>query len=243
MLTMNNLLPKLCKSAVLVTVAMVVLAQNAHSQTETLRNPLIPGADYAQPYETPMMSLPPPPGCEGEPWPVTPGMTDRENCLPPTDVTMQPVSPTDRDSVNSAVQPYLTPPASTLGDDPGMIAPNNSGFVPPVALVNINPEGGMPDDQAPQQRWGGQTTRYFGTNLKKSQQSRLFDFGEKLTQKPDLANQPQFSQDGPRPFQTPSDYNSPSRQPQIPGAQQTTDLGIRQLFSGNTQAQQTQPSY
>jgi len=134
-------------------------------------------------------------------------------------------------------------PPSTPGQDPGMIHAPRNFRRPPVAVVGINSQGGMPGDQAPQQRWGGQQTHDYG-NFKTSG-SQLTDFGQKLTDKPNLAMWPQESQDGPRQAVYPGQLGwSSNRAPNMRGAQDTTDLGHRIFFKGaNLRARSTIAPY
>jgi len=155
----------------------------------------------------------------------------------PSAVDIPPTPVNDKDAVNGYLGGSLTPPNSTPGSDPGNLAPNNSGVQPPAADVQVNDGGGLPAGGAPESKWGGQTSQDFGRNLKKGSDSQTCDFGQLLIDKPDLAKNPQFSQDGPRPTAQGS-----SRMPQLPGAQQTTDPGIRQLIH-NQQPLQTQAAY
>jgi hypothetical protein len=139
----------------------------------------------------------------------------------------------------------IPPPTSVPGNDPGILAPNNSGYQPPAIQVGVQAQGGLGADQAPTQKWGGQTTQDFGRNIKSNQYSGVSDFGVLMQNNPNLATTPQFSQDGPIPTSTASGPNTPIRQPNLPGAQETTDYGVRQLFpNGQTyQALQTQAPY
>jgi hypothetical protein len=137
-----------------------------------------------------------------------------------------------KDMVNGYVAPYLTPPPSTGGMDPGLVTNPQDFYAPPAAWVNINASGGMPGDQAPTQRWGGQTTRDLGRNpgFSRGFGSTCNDFGEKLREKPDLKMMPQSSEDGPRQGAT---GGGGGRASSLPGAQATEDLhGNRSFFKG-----------
>lgn len=219
----------------------LLAASPALAQIDTLRTPLVPGAEYADAYQAPYEGDPPPPGSGYGYVPVNPGMTGAPP--PPASHVQVPLaSPMEKDIINAALGGYLQPPPSTPGSDPGLLPPTNAGYVPPAAAVDLNPDGTMPGDQAPQQRWGGQTTRDLGRNIMNG--SRLYDTGQKLIDKPDLAKFPQFSEDGPRPFETNLGPTTPRRQGQFSNAQQTSDLGIRTLFKGaNLRAQQIQPQF
>jgi hypothetical protein len=140
-------------------------------------------------------------------------------------------------SINTPYEP------DTPGSDPGNLAPNNSGYNPPAANVQVNSGGGLPADSAPTSKWGGQTTQDFGNGLR--QGSGVCDFGQLLINKPDLAKQPQFSQDGPIPMQQVSDTTTPVRganQTKAGAGQETTDPGLRQLVH-NQMPVQTQAQY
>ncbi|HEY9678460.1 MAG TPA: hypothetical protein V6C76_10655 [Drouetiella sp.] len=235
------------KSTMYALVAALLLVGNcieANAQATGLRTPLIQGAPNAAAGEAPMQGDPPPVGSGSTPMGVTPGMTSGY-APPPSDVPMPPMSPLDRGSgggVNSYVQPFLTPPPSTPGVDPGMLPTPLSGASQAAVQVNINPGGGYPGDQAPQTRTGRQTSRDFG--LARTNGSTLTDFGELLINK-QVKVQPQFSQDGPRAVQTTTDGSGNTRNPNLSGAQTTQDLhGNRTLFKGaNLRARATIAPY
>ncbi|MGH9550464.1 MAG: hypothetical protein ACRD3W_13870 [Terriglobales bacterium] len=233
----------LCQTAVVALILSSITAQAANAQTTTLRDPLIPGVPTAAPNEMQMTPLPPPPGDGDAPPPVTPGIGspvlepwvpaipsntigigDSSVSLPDPSTTAPP----------GALGPSISvpPPPSTPGSDPGSIHQNPAGQQPPVAFVPMQQQGGLGSDQAPTSRWNGQTTQDFGRNSGQNNKSANYDFGQKLSQKPDLYQTPQESQDGPRGTVPAQDFNSPHRLPQIPGAQETTDLGQRTLFQG-----------
>lgn len=212
--------------------AQLVLPSQA--QTTTLRNPLIQGAPFTQAGAAASPGQPPPVGDGMTPQPVTPGMGGGPTHLPGIDRL-----PANQVNVNSSqvgvpigaatLAPPQTlgqsinipPPPSTPGADPGVLAPNNSGYTPPAAWVNINPAGGMPGDQAPKRKWGGQTTKDFGS---KRGGSTLTDFGDPLQRKPDLKMQPQCSEDGPRQATYPGQMGSSNRAPNLRNAQTAQDL-------------------
>jgi hypothetical protein len=182
-----------------------------------------------------------------EPWVTTipsntAGVTDSNVQLP-----LQPSDTTAPGMFRQDVYASIPPSPSTPGTDPGLLPPTLAGYQPPAANVQLAPDGSMPGDDAPKQKWGGQTSKDYGRNILKAQDSRLYDFGLKLSKNPAVAKQPQYSQDGPRPFQIPQDYTTPSRQPQLTNsygpAQETTDVGYRTLFDGSTRALQTQANY
>ncbi|PZM77634.1 MAG: hypothetical protein DKT66_25475 [Candidatus Melainabacteria bacterium] len=229
------------------------LAAAAQAQIDTLRNPTIPGAMYSSPYTCPPEGCPPPPGSGSAPPPVTQGHYGAPESMP----WVRNIPATQIDQSNSYVglpsnqtlaAPYtlgsqlqVPHPPSTPGDDYGQIPGPANFYAPPAALVNICPQGGMPGDQAPIQRWGGQTTRDLG--LPRCHGSQLTDFGERLSQKPDLCAQPQSSQDGPRP-QGQGLMGGGSVRASIGGAQTATDLhGNRTLFRGQTRSRLTIAPY
>jgi hypothetical protein len=235
------------KSALFALAAAIFMAggfgvAHAQSPTTSLRNPLIQGAPNAPAGQAPQQGSPPPIGSGDTPTGVTPGMTGTP-LPPPSAVSLPPMSPLDRGpggQVNSLVAPYLTPPPSTPGPDPGML-PNN-GY-PSAIEVNINAGGGMPGDQAPQTRTGRQTTRDLG--LKRTNGSTLTDFGQLLPDMPNLKVTPQYSQDGPRPVATTQGEAGGTRSPNLAGAQTTQNLyGNRTLFRGaNERARATIAPY
>lgn len=223
------------KSALFALVAAVFFAGFgvvAHAQS--LRTPLIPGAPSAAAGESAPQGDPPPMGSGSTPMGVTPGMMGMPNLPPPSDVPLPPMSPLDRGSgggVNSMVAPYLTPPPSTPGADPGMLPASMNGASPAAVELNINAGGGYPGDHAPQTRSGRQTTRDFGLTR---YGSTLTDFGEPLLQKPGLKASPQCSEDGPRTVQANQGMAGGQRSSNLPNAQTTQNLyGNRTLFKGS----------
>lgn len=244
---------KCLKAAAFALLVAGGLATAAQAQQETLRNPLIPGAMYSSPYTCPQEGCPPPPGDGFAPPPVTQGHYGAPETMP----WVRNIPATQIDQSNSYVglpssttlaAPYtlgsqlqVPHPPSTPGQDYGQIPGPANFYPPPAAVVNICPEGGMPGDQAPIQRWGGQTTRDLG--VYRCHGSKLTDFGEKLSQKPDLQAQPQFSQDGPRP-QGQGSMGSGGVRGSMNGAQAATDLhGARTLFKGQTRSRLTIAPY
>lgn len=198
-----------------------VLAYGEGDMITTLRTPLIYGAPNDAPGYVPMEGAPPPIGSGDCPVPVTPGMWG-----PPTEPAshipgLPLVDGAYKHQIDPYIQGYLTPPPSTEGYNMGSINGSNGGYgLPaPVCEVNINPQGGI-SGTAPTQRWGGQTSRDLGRNSNTSNgnSSFTFDFGQKLSQKPDLRMTPQTSQDGPRLTTTGMDG---TRCPNLPSAQQT----------------------
>lgn len=213
-------------------------------ESQTLRAPYIPGTIVNQPYETPNEGAPPPIGSGMDPLPVTPGHLGLPQ-KPPSCVDLPATNPTEKDKVNELSAPYLKPPASVPGNDPGAIAGPN-GFYPPAAVVNINGQGGI-HGNAPIERWGGQVTKDLG--YPRNTGSQTVDFGQDIDQ---LASVEQrgirrsVSFDGPRRAIYPGTLGSPTnRQANLPGANYTTDLnGNRQLFKGaNIRSAMTVVSY
>jgi hypothetical protein len=194
----------------------------------TLRNPIIPGAPTAAPYEQVQEDRPPPPGDGDTSAPVTPGM-EGDPIPPPSDIQLPPSSPLEPPQVD------VPPPPSTPGEDPGLLPGTTSGYKPPALETNVNPQGGLSGD-APTHKWGGQTSHDYG--LKRTKGSQTTDFGQPLKQV--AAVQPFQSEDGPRPLGS----NGAPTQPNLAGAQQTTDLyGNRTLFKGNQHAVMTIAPY
>lgn len=244
---------KCLKGAAIAVVVSAGLAASAQAQIDTLRNPLIPGAMYSSPYTCAPEGQPPPPGHGYAPAPVTQGHYGAPESMPwvrniPATQIDQPNSYVGLPSNNVLASPYtlggqlqVPHPPSTPGEDYGQIPGPMNFYPPPAAVVNICPEGGMPGDQAPIQRWGGQTTRDLG--LYRNHGSKLTDFGEKLSQKPDLQAQPQFSEDGPRP-QGQGSMGGGAVRASIRGAQAATDLhGNRTLFKGQARSRLTIAPY
>jgi hypothetical protein len=227
-------------------VAAAVNVMPAHAEydpilgeTTSLRSPLIPGAMALPPFVTPEPGQPPPIGDGMNPAPVVQGDSGAP-FAPPSQVFIPPVGALDKQVVNSYVAPYLVPPPSTPGPDPGMIVPTQSGHKPPAELVNVNPDGGL-FGNPPIQRWGGSTTRDLG--LPRNYGSQTTDFGQNIDK---IAKVQRFqSEDGPRPAQFPGQINSESlREVNRPGAQATQNLGFRQLFRGpNLRARTTIAPY
>lgn len=221
------------KTALTALVAAVFsLAFAVVAQAQSLRSPLIPGAPNASAGQAAQEGAPPPIGSGSAPMGVTPGMMGMPNLPPPSDIPLPPMSPLDRGSgggVNSMVAPFLTPPPSTPGADPGML-PMQNGASKAAVELNINPGGGMPGDFAPQTRTGRQATRDLGL---KRYGSTLNDFGELLINKPNLRMQPQCSQDGPRSVQSYQGGAGGTRSANLAGAQTTQSLyGNRTTFRG-----------
>lgn len=201
---------------------------------QTLRNPLIPGALSTEPMSAAPEGAPPPPGDGDTPAPVTPGHSGAP-LPPPSAVPTEPTSALDRSQVDAAVAPFLTPPPSTRGDDPGMLPGTTSGYKPPASLTQVGAGGGLHGD-APVHKWGGQTTGEYG--YRRVRGSQTTDFGQPLKT---VAVVPPFqSEDGPRPVGA----NGAPLAPNFPGAQQTSCLhGNRILYKGNQRAVMTIAPY
>ncbi|MBI1271038.1 hypothetical protein GC174_11460 [bacterium] len=219
-------------------VLLVVSAQaaSAQYQTDTLRTPLIYGASSAPAYSTPYEGQAPPIGDGYAPPRVTPGHLGYSPELPASHVPGIPTVPAGeagKAMVNGYVAPYLSPPTNYDPADPGSIDNPPNFYQPPVNQTNINPGGGI-SGSAPITRWGGQCTQDFGRGA--SGCSSTVDFGQKLSEKPDLYRTPQTSQDGPRQSTSGRGGSSTNRASSLPGAQTTQDLnGNRTLFKGPNQ--------
>lgn len=255
-ITSNATVKKAIKCLKAAACALIVaggLATAAQAQIDTLRNPLIPGAMTSAPYTCAPEGSPPPIGHGYAPPPVTPGHYGAPESMPwvryiPATQIDQPNSYVGLPSSDTLAAPYtlgsqlqVPHPPSTPGGDYGPI-PGPANFTPPpAALVNICPEGGMPGDQAPIQRWGGQTTRDLG--IPRTHGAQTTDFGDKLSQKPDLQAMPQFSQDGPRPTGQGS-MGGGSTRASVHGAKAASDLyGQRTLHRGQTRSRLTIAPY
>jgi len=181
--------------------------------TKTLRDPLVPGASFADPGQPAAPGAPPPIGCGAVPTPITPGQTNGPTFEPwasripanqidqPNSCVALPYGPPD--ALPPGVAGQLgdpPPPPSTPGPDRGMLR-NPPGVGSAAAIVTPDANGRYPDDAAPTMPRGGKTTRDFGlnrTSVRDRQSSFLTDFGERLEKKPP-AVRPEYSQDGPKP--------------------------------------------
>lgn len=251
----NAILNKaLCLTAMSLVLIGTVATRAAQAQlATTLRDPLIQGAIETAPQGVAPTPLPPPPGDGPTPLPVTPGI-GTPNYEPwvtniPADTygisssaVSLPANPSTTAAPGQLAQQVggsIPPPPSISSTSLPMVTPDNAGYNPPASIVPINPQGGLGADTAPTQKWGGQTTRYFITPV--FQGSTVTDFGQPLTQKPDLAKTPAESQDGPRPMVPLTSSLTVRRLPQLPGAQQTTDTGFRVQFKPQQQLQTIVP--
>ncbi len=229
-----------------IAVALGILTSYSPAQAQeatTLRSPLIPGALYTAPQQAVTPDLPPTPGSGSTPLPVTPGQLGNP-VLPASALrspagTVVPVpatSPLDQSQLNEAISPYLTAPPSTPGVDPGVLPGTTSGYRPSALLVPVPPAGSNLTGNAPQHKWGGQTSKDFG--LHRARGAQTTDFGQALKKVAKV--QPAPNEDGPRPLGANGGPNQPNR----PGAQQTTDLyGNRVLFHGNQHSVMTIAPY
>lgn len=214
-----------------------VLAYGESDMITTLRDPLIPNVPNGPAWSDAPLGDPPPVGSGSVPMPVTPGDYGSPFAVPSVIPGMPLENGGDKNPVNSAVAPYLTPPPSTEGQDPGSINGSSGGYglQAPVSWTNINSAGGI-SGNAPTTRWGGQTTTDYGKpNNVRPYSSSLRDFGQKLTDKPDLYRAPNYSQDGPKPRGSAQVINGQY-------GQTTTDLyGQRVLFKDQRQVQTIAP--
>jgi hypothetical protein len=226
-------------SAVLIVAVAAGPAQAEYfpilQERESLRNPLIPGAPYVPPFVAPQPGQAPPIGDGDAPAPVTPGQSGGP-MPPPTAVYLPPVSPLDGDYVDQMLAPYLTPPPSTPGQDPGLL-PGTGGLTPPAARVDINPQGGI-QGQAPIKRWGGQTTRNLGLP-RNGRGAMTTDYGQDIDTLPSVKERGivrYVSEDGPRAgFSFPGRMGNQANHQSstLVGAQESQDLhGNRVLYKG-----------
>ncbi len=223
----------------------------------TDRNPLIPGAQWTAPDQAPALMPVPPPGSGPTPTAVTPGQSGT-GTLPPWVTNMPSYNidqqnsqlnlPVDASTTNAPgvlgpmLAPYIPAPPSTPGADPGILT-TVSNYPTPAVEVQVCPGGGLPVGSAPTTRRGGQTTQSFG--MPNTKGSMLTDFGQPLIQVPNLAQTPQYSEDGPR-YATYIDTTGSgvTRAANLPNAQATTDLyGLRVLNSNGQQPQAINAPY
>ncbi|MBI4533780.1 MAG: hypothetical protein HY711_07510 [Candidatus Melainabacteria bacterium] len=228
-----KLLHGLVIGVLLIVQAIPVKAQYDDPMSfSALRSPLIPGAQWNEPYTAPEPGQSPPPGQGMCPAPVTPGHIGPPP-KPPSAVELPPVGPLEKGTVNALVAPYLKPPQSTAGEDPGLLHGPN-GFSPPAAVVNVSPQGGI-YGEAPIRRWGGQTSRDLG--VPRTFGSQTTDFGQDIDGLSSVQSRGirrLVSEDGPRPQPYSIQMGTgTTRQANLAGAHTTQDLhGNRQLFKG-----------
>jgi hypothetical protein len=194
---------------------------------------------WEPPFVAPQEGQAPPIGDGYNPAPVTPGHSGGP-LPPPTDVYIPPVGALDKDTVNSYVAPYLTPPPSAQGADQGLVHPTQAGMMPPAEVVNINPNGGI-FGQASIRRGGAQTTRYLG--LVRTFGSQTTDFGQNIDGIAKVRRSK--AEDGPRQSTYPGQPNAESNHElSKPGAQVAKDEQFRVLFKGaNLRSRQTIAPY
>jgi len=190
-------------STALLAVAAIsgpAFAYGENDVVNTLRTPLIYSAPNGPAGMPAYEGAPPPEGSGYFPMPVTGGQYG--NPLSPASAVSMPLfGAMDKGQVNTWVAPYLTPPPSTKGTDPYAINGSSGGYgIPaPVSVVDVGPSGGL-QGNAPIERWQSQRSFDYGQpNNVRYNSSVLNDFGQKLTDKPDLKMMPQSSEDGPRP--------------------------------------------
>lgn len=151
------------------------------SPVNTLRTPLLDGAPSAPPFVPPAEGQPPAVGDGPTPMGVTPGQAG----MPVTLLPWVPAIPANQiDNGNSGIPlpinpavisppgvlgpsltPFIPPPPSTPGPDPGsMQAP--PGFINPAEQLNVMPMGGLPGTggfytSIPTVRRGGQESHQY----------------------------------------------------------------------------------
>lgn len=213
------------------------LAYGESDMMTTLRDPLIPGVPNASDWQMAPLGDPPAMG-SGD---IPPAVTAGDYGAPFAPASQVPGMPLqvggDKEPVNAAVSPYLVAPSSTEGQDMGSINGSSGGYglQAPVALVNINSNGGM-SGSAPTQRWGGQRSYDYGKPANvRPYSSALTDYGQRLIDKPDLHAYPVASEDGPKTRGSARVINGQY-------GQTTQDLyGQRVLFKDQRQVQTVAP--
>lgn len=181
--------------------------------TQTLRDPLIPGASWTNFGMPAPIGAPPPIGSGAVPMPINPGQLTGPTFEP----WVQRIPSNQIDQPNSQVNVPFTPatalppgvagpmvntpaPPSTPGADPGMLRnPSEAGFgTSSAAQVTVPAGGRYPDDAAPTTHRPGATTRDFGlrrASVRGRPSSTLFDSSVRLSQKP-VVVPPRYSEDG-----------------------------------------------
>jgi hypothetical protein len=220
-------------AATLLTLSAVSLAGEAQAQAWNPTQPFDADASQWYPnveqgqtnpaYQAPQEGQAPPIGDGYSPMGTTPGQMGAPLLPPPSHVPLPLIPPGQegKAAATAAAAGYLTPPTKYDPTDPGSIDAPQDFYQAPVAVTNINPGGGI-QGNAPIQRWGGQTTEDHGRLGFAGSSST--DFGEKLSQKPNLQKMPQFSQDGPRNKASQGQRGSNNRPSNLPGATTSTDL-------------------
>jgi hypothetical protein len=154
----------------------------------SLRDPLIYGATSSAPLQVAPEGQPPPVGDGFLSPPTTPGMDGPPTLIPsvPTTPANDIENPSTRIYTDPRMQSFpgelgastwAPPPASTPGEDPGIIHTPQDWYPPPANLVDINPSGGI-EGSASEQRWGGQTSQDFGRY--KSRGKRTYEEAQEL---------------------------------------------------------------
>ncbi len=178
---------KLTITRIAIAASIIGMCQLATSQScsaqmsATLRNPLVPCAPANAPFVPAPEGQPPPIGDGPTPVPVTPGMGGSPELKPwvtsiPSNTIDQyssgiplPVSPgvvSPPGVLGPALSPFIPPPPSTPGPDPGQLTAPMGSFNP-AQLVNVMPGGGLPGTGGyyttiPTVRRGGQETHQWG---------------------------------------------------------------------------------
>ena len=160
--------PKILKAvlsalAISSVTGQIALADYTGPGTTTLRDPLVPGAEFSIPGVPPPLMPPPPVGDGPTPIGVTPGMTgpptllptvpdipsnqiDQNNSIIPMPFT--PAMETPPGVLGPALTPFIPHSPSTPGVDPGMLeippfeaAPGNFNTAEELPII---PTGGLP---------------------------------------------------------------------------------------------------
>jgi len=229
-------------------------------EATTLRNPLIQGAYSTPAGTTPLTGDAPPIGSGSTPLGVPQGMTGNPTLLPwvPNvpfnNIDLQDTQlnlPYDNSVatppgvLGSMLAPSIPAPPSTPGTNP-TTQPGNGilmtvgGYATDAAVVQVLPQGGLPNGSAPTTRRGGQGSGDYGLGRVKG--SLNTDFGQPLLSVPNLAKTPQVAEDGPRNLTYDSNliptttgyFTNPTAQ-QTPGSTDPTNgllYGNRTLFKG-----------
>jgi len=216
----------------LVAFSVVLLAAKAEAQVwnpnqnndydQNMYLPNVEQGPASAPYQAPQEGQAPPIGSGSAPMGTNPGHLGASLLPPPSHVEMPLIPPgmEGKAAATAAAAGYLTPPTRFTPTDPGSIDAPQDFYQAPVAVTTVS--GGGIQGNAPIQRWGGQTTEDHGRLGFNASTSS--DFGEKLSEKPNRARDPQFSQDGPRNKASQGQRGSNNRPPSRPGATSSTDL-------------------
>lgn len=238
------------KYLTLIILTLVIMAINVTialaQSVNDINTPLIPGALSSGPNMVPMSGPLPPMGSGATPVPVNPGMLGQPTIVPwvnnvpantmgisnsNMNLSISPASTFTPGQLGPSLTGQIPGPPSTPGSNPGSLTMSTAGYGQSAVNVNVNYGGGLPNGVAPINRRGGQSTRDFG--LPKYNGSLTTDFGQNLATNPNIAIQPQYSQDGTRAAQYPGQINSFNRNPNLANAQETLQLyGSQILFKG-----------